>query len=143
MSLVIGLDVGTKTVGVARMDARSGLGSPWFTLARQGVRRDVARLRQAIGGLDRPVTTVVVGWPLELDGTEGRICRLARQVGDAMAKATGLPVVYHDEQWTSVEASRRLTEAGWSQARQREIIDQAAAVVILEDWFAASRTEQS
>jgi putative Holliday junction resolvase len=143
MSLVIGLDVGTQTIGVARMDPRSGIAAPWFTLARQGVRRDVTRLKQAFGGLDAPVTRVVVGWPLELDGTEGRICRLSRQVGDALGAATGLPVDYHDEQWSSVEAERRLTAAGVGHDRRREVIDQAAAMVILEDWLAHDRQEDS
>lgn len=139
MSLVVGLDVGTQTIGVAHMTLGSGLATPWFTLGRQGVRTDVRRLSQALRGLDAPVVRVVVGWPLELDGTEGRICRLSRQVGEALAEATGLPVEYHDEQWTSVEADRRLSAAGVGHDRRREIIDQAAAAVILEDWHAATR----
>ncbi len=133
MALVVGLDVGTKTIGVARMDDRIGIGTPWFTLSRSGVKADIARLRSTWKRLEEPVTAVVVGLPLELDGTEGRSCRLARQVGDAVA-AVGLAVHYQDERFSTVEAARRLTAAGHSARDQKAIIDQAAAAVILEDW---------
>lgn len=133
MALILGLDVGTKTIGVARMDDRVGIGNPWFTLSRSGVKADVARLRTTWRRLDEPVSAVVVGLPLELDGAEGRSCRLARQVGEAVA-ALGIPVHYQDERFSTVEAARRLQAAGHSAQEQKSIIDQAAAAVIVEDW---------
>jgi putative Holliday junction resolvase len=78
---------------------------------------------------------VVVGLPLEEDGTAGRAVRLARQVGDALGALTGLPVHYQDERYSTLEASQRLSQQGLSSRQQREIIDQAAAAVILEDWL--------
>ena len=139
--LVIGLDVGTKTIGLARYDPRTGMASPWTTLSRRGVKKDVAQLRGALASLERPAEVLVVGLPLELDGAEGRSCRLARQVGDALAAATGLPLHYCDERYSTVEAERRLYEAGYSAREQRAIIDQAAAVVILEDWVAGQASD--
>ena len=133
MALILGLDVGTKTIGVARMDDRVGIGTPWFTLSRSGVKADLARLQSTWKQLGEPISSVVVGLPLELDGTEGRSCRLARQVGDAVA-SLGLTVHYQDERFSTVEAARRLTAAGHSTRDQKSIIDQAAAAVILEDW---------
>jgi putative Holliday junction resolvase len=84
------------------------------------------------------VRAVVVGLPYELDGAEGRSARLARQVGEALGSASGLQIHYQDERYSTVEASRRLREAGHSAKAQRKIIDQAAAAVILEDWLLSS-----
>jgi len=133
MSCILALDVGTRTIGIARSEIGSALASPHSTLSRKGVKQDVARLEQLCVALH--CVEVVIGLPLELDGGEGRSARLARQVGEAMAEATGLPVHYQDERFSTVEAARRLREAGHSAKAQRAIIDQAAAAVILEDWL--------
>lgn len=135
MSTVLGLDVGTRTIGVARADLRAAFPSPVCTLARKGVRPDVARLVELCR--THAVTELVVGLPYELDGGEGRSARLARQVGDALAEATGLPVHYQDERYSTVDATEQLRAAGLDSRRQREVIDQAAAMVILNAWFAA------
>lgn len=131
MGCILGLDVGTKTIGVAR--ARGRMAFPVTTLRRKSVRHDTEQLFQLCRRDD--VTAVVVGLPLELDGGEGRSARLARQIGDALAARTGLPVHYQDERYSTVEASRRLTEQGLSARQQRTVIDQAAAAVILQDWL--------
>jgi putative Holliday junction resolvase len=138
---VIGLDVGTKTIGVAMSDPTRMLASPVTTVARQGVQKDVERLVALIEG--RGVDAIVVGLPYELDGGEERSARLARQVGDALAARAGLPVTYVDERFTSVEASRLLIASGARRKKRKEVIDQAAAMLILQsfldhgDWSAA------
>jgi putative Holliday junction resolvase len=78
---------------------------------------------------------VVVGLPFELDGSEGRSARLARQVGDALGTATGLPIFYQDERYSTVVAEERLRAAGYNGYQRKSIIDQAAAAVILGDYF--------
>jgi putative Holliday junction resolvase len=133
MSCILSLDVGTKTIGIARVLDGTRLAAPHSTLARKGVKKDVARLNALCTQLR--ATAVVVGLPYELDGAEGRSARLARQVGDALGEASGLPIHYQDERYSTVEASRRLYEAGHSSRDQKRIIDQAAAAVILEDWL--------
>jgi putative Holliday junction resolvase len=137
MSCILALDVGTKTIGIARVKEGLRLASPHSTLSREGVKKDVVRLAHLCAELS--VTEVVVGMPYELDGTEGRSARLARQIGQALSQATGLPVHYQDERYSTVEASRRLQAAGHSARDQRKIIDQAAAAVILEDWLNAQK----
>ena len=133
----VSLDVGTKTIGVARAPARGPkLATPQFTLRREGLKRDIPRLLATISQWG-VVDTWVVGLPLELDGTEGRSARLARQVGDAVVERGGR-VDYQDERFSTVEASRRLREQGVDSREQRQRIDSAAAAVILEDWL--SRT---
>ncbi len=131
---VIALDVGTKTIGVAATDPLGMFAQPVCTVSRKGVKKDVAVLQTIFAEQD--VGAVVVGMPYELDGTEERSARLARQIGEAVEEATGLSVHYVDERYSSVEAERRLIEAGVKRKKRREIIDQAAAVVILESWLA-------
>lgn len=131
---VIALDVGTKTIGVAATDPLGMFAQPVCTVSRKGVKKDVAVL-QTIFEEQRP-EAVVVGLPYELDGTEARSARLARQIGEAVEEATGLSVHYVDERFSSVEAERRMIEAGVKRKKRKEVIDQAAAIVILESWLA-------
>jgi len=140
MGCIVSLDVGTKTIGVAFAHTGGGIPSPHCTLSRKGVKTDVVRLSHILGELK--ATEVVIGLPLELDDTEGRSARLARQVGEALAASTGLMVSYQDERYSTVVASERLREAGYDSRAQRSIIDQAAAAVILEDYLAARQSRQ-
>jgi putative Holliday junction resolvase len=138
MPSILALDVGTRTIGVARAHAHGpALATPLLVLSRQGVRKDVARL--LVLCQEQQAATVVVGLPYDLAGDEGRSARLARQVGEALAEASGLPVHYQDERFTTVEASARLRAAGHDSRDQRAVIDAAAAAVILQDWLDASR----
>jgi putative holliday junction resolvase len=133
MGRVLGLDVGTKTIGVAVSDPTRMLASPVRTLGRRSVVHDgeaIATLAEGLG-----VEAFVVGLPYELDGGEARSARLARQIGEALAARTGRPVHYVDERFTSVDAERQLIEAGVSRARRRKVIDQAAAVLILQSFL--------
>ncbi|MCO4745070.1 MAG: Holliday junction resolvase RuvX [Proteobacteria bacterium] len=141
------LDVGTKTIGIAISDPLRMFPQPHSTLSREGVKKDIARLSPLVTQLE--VDHLVVGLPLELDGEESRSARLARQIGEAMREATGLSLTYIDERYSSVEAERWLLEADLSRSRRKQVIDQAAAIVILRsyldhgDWTqdAASDTE--
>ncbi len=130
---IAALDVGTKTVGIARCAVGTRLAHPQHTLRRRGLKLDVPALCDIFASWGR-VETVVVGLPYELDGTEGRSAKLARQVGEAVA-ARGFAVDYQDERFSTVEASRRLHAGGMDSRRQKHVIDQAAAAVILEDWL--------
>lgn len=138
---VLGLDVGTKTIGIALGLVRLSLAEPLSTLSRKGVKKDVVHLSQLCR--QHQAQQVIVGLPYQLDGTEGRSARLARQIGDALSSETGLPVVYFDERFTTVEASRRLQDSGVNSRHQKQMIDQVAAMVILEDWMShqASRSD--
>ncbi len=138
----VALDVGTKTIGVARAPANGpAIASPQFTLRREGLKKDIPRILQAIAAWGE-TGTLVVGMPFELDGSEGRSARLARQVGEALA-ATGATVVYQDERFSTVEAGRRLSFGGKDTRQQKDIIDSAAAAVILEDWLAKDRNQKT
>ena len=136
MRCIVALDVGTKTIGIATAQEGGGIPSPHSTLSRKGVKTDVVKLAHIMGEIGAAV--LVVGLPLELDDTEGRSARLARQVGDALAEATGLPVHYQDERYSTVVATERLHAAGYDGHQRKKNIDQAAAAVILEDYLSST-----
>lgn len=142
MGRIVSLDVGTKTIGVATTDPLGLFARPVTTVARAGVRKDVGVLEALFEELEG-VERVVVGLPLELDGTEERPARLARQIGDAVAEKTGLPVDYMDERFSSVEAERRLLEIDLSRKKRKQVIDQAAAIIILESWMRERDMEET
>lgn len=129
----VGLDVGTKTIGVARATPAARLAQPWWTVRRKGVKKDAAALIAGTQG--RQVQCWVVGVAIQEDGTEGRSARLARQIGAALAALSDAPVHYIDEGFTTLAASERLRRAGLDSRQQRGLIDQAAAAVILQDWL--------
>jgi putative Holliday junction resolvase len=129
----LALDVGTKTIGVAVSDALGITANAVTTVARRGVKKDCAVLAK-IAAEERAVH-LSGGLPLELDGSETRSARLARQVGDALGELLSLTPVYIDERYSSVEAERVLIEHDLSRKRRKEVIDQAAAVVILRSWL--------
>ena len=129
----LALDVGTRTIGVAVADVAIGLPLPDRVLARKGVAKDAALVAELCR--TRRVVAVVVGLPLDLEGAETRSTRLARQVGEAVGAATGLPVHWQDERYSTLEAEARLQSAGVDGRARRGLIDAHAAVVILEDWL--------
>jgi putative Holliday junction resolvase len=129
----IGLDVGTKTIGVAVSDGLGITARPVLTLARKGVRKDCAVLAEL--ARREQVVHLVVGLPLELDDSEKRPARLARQIGEALGALLELPPIYIDERYSSVDAEDLLIEHDLSRARRKQVIDQAAAVLILQSWL--------
>lgn len=133
MGRVMALDVGTKTIGIALSDELRLFATLHSTLARKGVAQDVARIVTI--ATERAVDHVVVGLPYELDGSEERPARLARQIGEAVRETTGLPVTYIDERFSSVEAERMLIGLDVKRARRKQVIDQAAAAVILQSFL--------
>lgn len=129
----IGLDVGTKTIGVALSDPMGLTARPVRTLARQSVMKDSAKLAELCQAED--VRHLIVGLPLELDDTEGRSARLARQIGVALGEHLGLVPVWIDERFTSVDAEEILVRLDVSRRKRKEVIDQVAAVLILQSWL--------
>ncbi len=132
MPRVLGLDVGTKTIGVAVTDELGLCAHGVTTLARRGTKRDVEQLAElaAKWGAGR----IVVGLPLEGDGTLGHRAERVRVLTAALA-AAGLAVEECDERFSTVEAEETLLAADLSRARRKQVIDRAAAQVILTRWL--------
>lgn len=133
----MGLDVGTKTVGVAVSDGLGITAQGVTTVRRTGLKADLAELERLIAEYE--VTRAVVGLPLNMDGSEGERAAASRKFGEALGKATGLPVEYWDERLTTVAAERVLIEADVSRKKRRAVIDQMAAQLILQGWLDAHR----
>ena len=130
---ILALDVGSKGIGIAKGFAENQMIFPVETLSRKSVKKDSAYIAQLC--TKEGIKHVVIGLPLMADGSEGRSARLARQIGDALHEQTQIPVSYEDERDSSVEAQQRLQAAGKNSYKQKAIIDQEAAIVILERWF--------
>jgi putative holliday junction resolvase len=140
----LGVDVGTVRVGVARSDPDGILATPITTL-RRDLHADSDRLPSDIALLVRLVEVhetveVVVGLPVTLAGTEGLAAAHVRAYANLLAQAIApVPVVLADERMSTAVATRRLSERGVRGGRRRAVVDQAAAVEILQGWLDAAR----
>lgn len=131
---VLGLDVGSRTIGVAVSDELGMAAHGVTTLQRRGTQKDVAQVLELVRRYQ--AERIVVGMPFELDGSVGQRATRVRVFFDALA-AAGLAVDEWDERYSTVEAEATLLEANVSRARRKEVIDQMAAQVILQGWLEA------
>ncbi|AYF99118.1 Holliday junction resolvase RuvX [Protaetiibacter intestinalis] len=132
----IGVDVGRARVGVARCDPDGLLATPLETLPRD--ERTVAGILAHAGEWD--AVELVVGLPLSLSGGDTASTADAREVADALAGATELPVRLVDERLSTVTAHRQLQAGGRRAKGSRSVIDQVAAVIILQNALDSERT---
>ena len=137
MMRTMGLDVGSKNIGVAISDELGITGQSVATLRRSSLRADLAALRALIG--QHAVSRAVVGLPLNMDGSEGPMAQASREFGNALSKDAGIPVEYWDERLSTVAAERVLLEADVSRRKRREVVDSIAAAIILPGWLDAHR----
>ncbi|MGV9185723.1 Holliday junction resolvase RuvX [Arcanobacterium canis] len=124
----ISVDVGMARVGVAKCDSAGILATPLATLARG--KNDFGQVARWIDEFD--AIEVVVGLPLNMDGTEGKSAKECRRWARRLSKRVNVPIRLVDERMSTVTAHRQLHEAGRAEISHRAVIDQVAAVVILE-----------
>jgi putative Holliday junction resolvase len=129
---ILGLDPGERRVGVALSDPTGTIASPHSVIDRRSV--EVAEAVRMLCD-EHDVEQIVVGLPTGLSGVEGPSAKAARAVGDALAEATGLPVEYQDERFTTVTAEAALLEGGVRRAKRRDVRDKVAAAVILQTYL--------
>ena len=136
---MLGIDYGRKRIGLALSDASATLASPWKVLVRPGNDRDTVRVLAAeVGTLvaaDDGLAAVVVGWPRRLDGSPNEQTPLVEAFATALGEAVPVPVVLQDERLSSHEADTRLAlrEKDWR--KRKQVLDAAAAAVILQDYL--------
>ncbi|MGW9198424.1 Holliday junction resolvase RuvX [Micromonospora chersina] len=140
----LGVDVGQVRVGVSRSDPHGILATPLVTLARDltaapdAVPTDIAELVRLAA--EHEAVEIVVGLPVNLAGKHGPAAANVSAYADRLAHVMGpIPVTLTDERMSTVVASRRLAERGVRGKRQRAVVDQAAAVEILQSWLDAQR----
>ncbi|MGH6787387.1 MAG: Holliday junction resolvase RuvX [Novosphingobium sp.] len=127
---LLGLDLGTQTIGTAFCDAGWRFASPGKTLARGKFGADKAALAGLVA--ERGVKGVVIGLPLNMDGSEGPRAQSSRAYARNLAAALALPVLLWDERWSTASAERGLIEQDLSRKQRAGRIDSAAAAVILQ-----------
>ncbi|MCW8844023.1 MAG: Holliday junction resolvase RuvX [Rhodobacteraceae bacterium] len=127
---LMGLDLGTKTIGVALSDSFQTVATPIETIKRKKFGIDAARLLEIIDA--RSVGGIILGLPRNMDGSEGPRAQSTRAFARNLTKLTAVPICYWDERLSTVAAERALLEADTSRKRRAEVIDHVAASYILQ-----------
>jgi putative Holliday junction resolvase len=130
VSRVLGVDYGTKRVGLAVSDALRLTASPHSVVSPSSIVDVVANLVKELG-----IGTIVVGLPTGLSGGEGASASEARRLAEELGTATGVEVVLLDERFTSRMADQKLIESGKTRRARRETVDKVAAAIILQDYL--------
>ncbi|WP_304617971.1 Holliday junction resolvase RuvX [Paracoccus sp. (in: a-proteobacteria)] len=125
-----GLDLGTKTIGVAVSDGLRQVASPLMVIRRTKFTQDAAQLLQLIQ--ERALAGLILGLPRNMDGSEGPRAQSTRAFARNLSALTPLPIGYWDERLSTVAAERALLEGDTSRKRRAEVIDQVAAGYILQ-----------
>ena len=134
----LGLDLGSKRIGVAVSDRSGTIASPLTVLQRSGSRRtDHERIAALVR--EEEAELVVVGMPRSLSGAQGPAARAATAEIAALASVVDVPVETSDERFTTVTANRALAESGVRGPARRQVVDKVAAAVILQSWLDARR----
>lgn len=136
-SRVLGLDHGARRIGVALSDELGVTAQPLLTLVHTNTRSDLrslGRLLRRYGCAD-----IVIGWPIHLSGDRSPRAIAAEKFADELRKEFGLPVHLWDERMSTAEAHRHLDAVGRRASDRKDVIDQIAAVLILQSWLDARR----
>jgi len=131
---VLGVDLGSKRIGIAVSDRSGTIASPLTVIQRSG---SVARDHQAIAKLvaEEEAEAVVVGLPFNMNGSAGPAAQAAVKEAKALATVVGVPVHTSDERRTTVTADRAMMEAGMNAQARRKVVDKVAAAVLLQHWL--------
>ena len=136
----LGLDLGSKRIGVAVSDSAGLLATPIEVVKRVGNRsREHCAVAKLVKHWEAEI--VVVGLPLNMDGTSGAMAKKCRNEAKSLSKAIDVPVVQYDERLTTVTANRYLMEQSMKADTRRNVIDKVAASVMLQGWLDAGRPD--
>ena len=137
---VLAIDLGSKNIGIAISDALGLSVRPLDTMRRSSDEKDIARLKLIVDDLE--AEAVVVGLPLRMDGSIGDAAAAALRFAEKLRARVGVAVLTQDERLTSYEAEEMMSERGFSRTKRRARSDEFAAMIILRDYLAATRTEE-
>ena len=139
---VLGLDVGSKTIGVALTDEAGIAAHPLQVIGRKGTDTDVSTIRTIVAEHD--IRQIVIGMPYELSGKVGHRARRVQEFANALRDKLGDAVELHeqDERFTTAEAERVLLDADLSREKRKRVIDQQAAALILQAWLDAQNSRR-
>lgn len=134
---VMALDMGEKTIGVAVSDSTMLIAQGVEIIKRKSLDKDLARLAELLQEYE--VEEVVVGLPLNMNGSEGPEAQKARNFGEKIKARLKVPVIFWDERLTTMAAERTLLDADLSRAKRKKVIDKMAAVFILQNYLDRKR----
>jgi putative Holliday junction resolvase len=127
---LLGLDVGTKTIGLALSDVTRSIATPYETIRRTKFTSDAEILVDIVDKME--VRGLIIGLPINLDGSEGPRAQSTRAFARNLAKHISLPMAFWDERLSTAAVERHLIEAGASRKRRAEVVDRMAAAYILQ-----------
>lgn len=127
---MLGFDIGEKTIGLALSDVRRMIATPYKTLERGKFAKDADRLLSIIR--EHNVGALVLGYPINMDGSEGPKCQSVRQFARNLAAKISLPMLLMDERMSTMAVTRTMLDADLSRARRAELVDKMAASYILQ-----------
>jgi len=134
---ILGLDVGETTIGLALSDLRRSIATPHLTIERKKFSKDMAQLKDVIE--KNKVAGLVVGNPINMDGSEGRRTQSIRTFISNISKVFDLPILLWDERMSTQAVERMMLEADMSRKRRAELVDKLAASYILQGYLDNSR----
>ena len=127
---LLGLDVGSKTIGLAIADSEFTIASPLETIRRSKFTADAIALERVVR--EREIGGLIVGLPVNMDGSEGPRCQSVRQFARNLLERIDLPLAFWDERLSTMAVTRTLIEADMSRKRRGEVVDKMAASFILQ-----------
>ena len=140
MMRLLGLDVGTKTIGVAVSDLLGLTAQGITTIRRKSLEYDLTELEKIVK--EYGAEGFVIGLPLNMNGTEGESAERARFLGDTLIERFGLPIFYQDERLSTVSATRALLAGDVSRKGRKQVVDKLAAVFILQAYMENPRNQK-
>ena len=129
----MGIDYGQVRIGIALTDLMKLIASPYEVYKSVSKSSDLEYFAKLVK--EKEVEKIVIGLPLNMDGSEGKRAIATRQFGEALQSKTGLPVVYQDERLSSVEAEEYLLSADVRRDKRKNLIDKVSASIILEEYL--------
>ena len=130
---IMGLDVGTRTIGVAVSDPLGFTAQGVTTIRRTSIDRDMQELAELVREYE--VEKILIGLPLNMNGTAGPSVDMAKELGAEVEARIGLPIIYRDERCSTVAAGRTLLEGDVSRKKRKQVIDKMAAVFVLQGYL--------
>jgi len=127
---LLGLDMGKARIGIALCDSNRIIASPIEAYIRRNMSKDLGYLGKLSS--DNEVVGIVIGLPLELDGSENENCESVRHFANKLNKKIGLPILLKDERMSTVAATRALSETGMTRKKRQSLDDKVAASIILQ-----------
>jgi putative holliday junction resolvase len=139
---LLGVDLGTKRIGIATCDFHGILASPLTVLDRSGdIKRDHVRIADLVA--EEEAVAVVVGLPVDLSGKNGIAAQLVLAETEQLATVLDVPVLTYDERMTSATANKQLADLGVSTKKRRTSVDKYAAAIILQSYLDAQRAQET